>query len=89
MNIIDLEKQRTEAKKKRSAKKKAAKAPASDCVLKMHDGGYFKFSANYQYSNKNWSFYLWAKSKKEAEKRVMAIKCFPIEIVQIHDEIPQ
>lgn len=88
MKIIDLDKQREADRKKRKDKRKSANGPDDNLKVKMPDGDYYKFSVTYQYGKKNWTFSLWAKSKKDAEKRLMAIKMFPIDINQVYSEIP-
>ena len=86
MEIIDLEKKRKERRDKKRIDKKD-KDIGFRCKIKGSDGTYYKFSVTYQYKGKNWSFDIWAKTKREAKLRVFSIKQFPVNIEQILDEV--
>lgn len=48
---------------------------------------YKKFSVNYIFDDKNWSFDIYAKDLDEANKRVVNIKRLPIELAEIIEEL--
>lgn len=87
MDIIDLQSKREEVKKAK-AKQRKRKSVGDKCMYNDGHDDYFKFSVRYQFAGKNWEFDIWAKSKKEAEKRVSSIQRFPVEITQVLDIIP-
>lgn len=89
MKVIDITKGKEAIKERKKARRKEETKPAKSCRYNGGDGEYFKFSVDYGFKNKRWSFELWAKSRKEAELRVHAIKQMPVEIIQILDEVYQ
>lgn len=78
-DIIDF----TEGKDKKERKERE---PESSCVMHCDDGTYYKFSIDYAFNNKAWSFTLWAKSEEEANKRLYAIQHLPVAVHQIYAE---
>ncbi len=88
MKLIDLENKRKEKKAKKRKEAKDKSAPANHCVTKgQDDKNYYKFSVTYAYNKKNWSFEIWATSQKDAEKRLHAIKSYPVDITQQLDNV--
>lgn len=67
-------------------KERKEREPESSCLMHCDDGTYYKFSIDYAFQNKTWSFEMWAKSEEEANKRLHAIQHLPVEVKQIYAE---
>lgn len=81
MDLIDIEAERR--KKAAANKKKSKNGPENNCSVKGPDGKtYFLFSVNYSYQGRNYTFDIWALSRRDAGKRIDAIKRFPVEVTQ-------
>ncbi len=88
MKLIDIEDAKQKKKAEKRKAKKALNAPDNNLITISPDGKkYFLFSVRYVYKQKNFTFELWATSKKDAVNRICSIQRFPVEVSQIHSII--
>lgn len=81
MKLIDIKEGKKQVKAEKRKKAKQANAP--EIYIDMPDGRYFKFAVHYQFKGKMWSFDIWAKTSKEAERRLFNIKKYPCDIAMV------